>query len=53
VAAARRSIEMLRQLDAKLDEVDLDALRAIQARQDALAAQDLIHGLLFGAAPAV
>jgi len=43
VAAARRSIDTLRLLDAKLDGVDLAQLRAIQAQQDALAAQEFIH----------
>ena len=49
VAAARRSIETLRLLDARLDQVDLSVLRAIQSRQDALAAQDFVHRLLLGA----
>jgi xylose isomerase len=52
VAAARRSIDALRLLDAKLDQVDLGELRAIQAQQDALAAQAFIHRLLLGASPA-
>lgn len=48
VAAARRSIATLRMLDAKLDEVDLSVLRASQAKQDALAAQDFVHRMLLG-----
>ena len=46
VVAARRSIAMLRALDAKLDDLDLEALRELRSRQDALAAQGLIHDLL-------
>jgi xylose isomerase len=48
VAAARRSIATLRMLDAKLDQVDLSMLRASQAKQDALAAQDFVHRMLLG-----
>ena len=44
--AARRSIAMLRALDAKLDDLDIEALRELRSRQDALAAQGLIHDLL-------
>jgi xylose isomerase len=51
VAAARRSIATLRMLDARLDQVDLSALRASQSRQDALAAQDFIHRMLLGVPP--
>jgi len=49
VAAARRSIDALRLLDARLDSANLDELRSIQARQDALAAQDFVQRLLLGA----
>jgi len=49
VAAARRSIAMLEMLDARLDEVDVGELRALQSRQDALSAQDLVHRVLLGA----
>jgi xylose isomerase len=52
VAAARRSIAMLQLLDARLDNIDVAALRDCQARQDALAAQDFIHGVLLGSASA-
>jgi len=48
VTAARRSIATLRMLDAKLDHVDLSVLRASQAKQDALAAQDFVHRMLLG-----
>jgi len=53
VAAARRSIDTMRLLDARLDTVDLRALREIQMRQDALAAQAFIHRLLLGVSPTV
>ncbi len=46
VLAARRSIAMLRALDAKLDQLDLATLRELRSRQDALAAQGLVHDLL-------
>jgi xylose isomerase len=48
VAAARESIRTVRQLDAVLDRLDLDALRAVQAKQDALAAQRLVLDLFLG-----
>ena len=46
VLAARRSIATLRALDAKLDQLDLATLRELRSRQDALAAQGLVHDLL-------
>ena len=46
VIAARRSIAMLRALDAKLDHLDFATLRELRSRQDALAAQELVHDLL-------
>jgi xylose isomerase len=46
VVAARRSVAMLRALDAKLDHLDLATLRELRSRQDALAAQALVHELL-------
>jgi xylose isomerase len=49
VAAARRSIAMLQLLDERLDRMDLQELRAIQSRQDALAAQEFMHRVLLGA----
>jgi xylose isomerase len=49
VAAARRSIAMLQLLDSRLDRIDMAALRDAQARQDSLAAQDLIHKVILGA----
>jgi xylose isomerase len=48
VSAARNSIEMLKHLDARLDELDMDEFKQCQARQDALAAQRLVHRLLLG-----
>ena len=45
VAAARESIRTVRQLDALLDRLDLKALKAVQERQDALAAQRLVLDL--------
>jgi xylose isomerase len=48
VAAARESIRTVRQLDALLDRLDLGALRAVQGRQDALAAQRLVLDLFLG-----
>jgi xylose isomerase len=46
VAAARRSIQTLRALDAKLDALDMAQLGSIRSRQDALAAQELVFDLL-------
>jgi xylose isomerase len=51
VAAARRSIAAIRMLDARLATADLEVLKDIQSRQDALAAQDFVHRLLLGAPP--
>jgi xylose isomerase len=48
VAAARESIRTVRQLDALLDRLDLDMLRKVQDRQDALAAQRLVLDLFLG-----
>lgn len=48
VAAARESIRTMRQLDALLDRLDLEALEAAQDRQDALAAQRLVLDLFLG-----
>jgi xylose isomerase len=48
VAAARESIRTVRQLNALLDRIDLKALEAAQAGQDALAAQRLILDLFIG-----
>ncbi len=45
VAAARESIRTVRQLDALLDTLDLEALKGAQDRQDALAAQRLVLDL--------
>lgn len=50
IAAARSSIRTIRSLQRVLDRMDFAALRAAQARQDALAAQRLVLDLLLGAA---
>jgi xylose isomerase len=50
VAAARASIALLRTLDAKVDDIDMDALREARSRQDALAAQKLVHDVLLNPA---
>ena len=50
VAAARESIRTVRQLDALLDRLDLEALQGAQARQDALATQRLVLDLFIGRA---
>jgi xylose isomerase len=49
VAAARHSIATLQMLDARLDRCDLQTLREIQSRQDALTAQKFVQDLIFGA----
>jgi hypothetical protein len=49
VSAARRSIEMLELLDARLGTIDLAQLRSLQTRQDSLEAQRLVRRALFGA----
>lgn len=48
VEAARASIRVLRALLRLLDRIDLDELAAARERQDALAAQRLVHDLLLG-----
>jgi xylose isomerase len=45
VEAARASIDTLCKLDALLDRLDLDALAAVQNKQDALAAQRIVLDL--------
>lgn len=45
VAAARASIDTMKKLDAMLDRLDLQALKAAQAEQDSLAAQRLVLDL--------
>jgi xylose isomerase len=49
VEAARASIRMLRALHRLLDRIDEDELAGARERQDALAAQRLVHDLLLGA----
>ncbi len=46
VEAARESIRTVRQLDALVDQIDVDALEAAQRNQDALPAQRLVLDLL-------
>jgi xylose isomerase len=47
VEAARLSIRFLKGIARALDALDIDALRAAQARQDALAAQRIVQDVLF------
>ena len=51
VEAARSSIQTIRQIDAALDRLDLEALADAQQRQDALGAQRLVLDLLLGSVP--
>jgi xylose isomerase len=46
VQAARESIRTVRQLDAVVDQIDVEALKAVQCNQDALAAQRLVLDLI-------
>jgi xylose isomerase len=48
IRAAQHSIKTIRALNRILDRLDLKALKAIQDRQDALAAQRLVLDLLLG-----
>lgn len=48
VQAARSSIRTLRRLNAVIDKIDLDALRAAQRRQDAMEAQETVMAALLG-----
>jgi xylose isomerase len=48
IRAAQHSIKTIRALNRILDRIDLKALKAIQDRQDALAAQRLVLDLLLG-----
>jgi len=48
VVAARESIRTVRQLNALLDRIDLDALRDVQRKHDALGAQRLVLDLFLG-----
>jgi xylose isomerase len=48
VEAARASIRMLKALHRLLDRIDGDKLEAARERQDALAAQRLVHDVLLG-----
>lgn len=48
VAAATSSIQTIEAMERLLDGLDADALRAAQASQDALAAQDLVLGAFLG-----
>lgn len=48
VRAAQRSIAMIRTLSARVDRLQLQAVRDCHSRQDALLAQELAYGALFG-----
>lgn len=48
IEAAKQSIKTLQRLNAKLDTLDMAALRAAQADQDALKAQGIILDLFLG-----
>jgi xylose isomerase len=52
VEAARSSIQTMRQIDAALDRLDVDALQEAQSGQDAMAAQRVVLDLLLGGVPA-
>jgi sugar phosphate isomerase/epimerase len=47
VEAAKLSIRFLKAVHRALEELDIEALRAAQARQDALGAQKLVQDVLF------
>jgi xylose isomerase len=47
VEAARLSIRFLKAVHRALDKLDIEALRAAQARQDAMAAQRIVQDALF------
>jgi len=49
VTAASQSIAVIKALDAMASRIDKEKLAAIQANQDALGAQRLVHELLLGA----
>jgi xylose isomerase len=49
IKAAHSSIKTIRGLDRLLDRIDLSALAAAQAKQDALAAQGIVMDALLGA----
>jgi xylose isomerase len=48
VEAANMAIDFLKHIDAALDRLDWDAMRAAQSRQDAMTAQRLARAALFG-----
>ena len=48
VEAANLAIDFLKRIEKALDVLDIDALRAAQERQDALAAQRIAQDALFG-----
>ncbi|MBV8238490.1 MAG: hypothetical protein JO221_06940 [Sphingomonas sp.] len=48
VAAANSAIGFLKRIEAALDRLDVEALRAAQARQDAVEALNLARKALFG-----
>jgi len=49
VAAANSAIRFLKRIEAALDRLDIEGLKAAQARQDAVAALDIARAALFGA----
>jgi xylose isomerase len=48
IAAARSSIDTIRGLNSLIDRIDISILRAVQDRQDALAAQRIVMDMLLG-----
>ncbi|WP_245648651.1 sugar phosphate isomerase/epimerase family protein [Sphingomonas sanxanigenens] len=48
VEAAKSAIGFLKRIERALDRLDFDAMRAAQARQDAVTALNLARGALFG-----
>jgi xylose isomerase len=51
VGAAKSAIGFLKHIEGALDRLDFDAMRAAQARQDAVAALDLARAALFQSGP--
>lgn len=50
VAAANSAIRFLKRIEAALDHLDVEGLKAAQARQDAVTALDIARAALFGGA---
>jgi xylose isomerase len=51
VGAAKSAIGFLKHIEGALDRLDFDAMRAAQAKQDAVAALDLARAALFQSGP--